>query len=132
MKTYLVGIIVLLVILIVGYWNYTINTQGIWVGDDEFLKQAQLDELIFNWSESGSGTIFIKKGEEVIDIPTKLTSIPNPFHLIVPGYHKSLLWLDNDSDVWPSRVTAEINMRTGELLISKGDEVYAKLYKYFQ
>ncbi len=136
--------ILVIVVVIIVIWNVaTMNTNaydeylyGLWIGDDEFCEDAEIDSVLLFIGESDGGTrnayiVIQVDGEPVCN---QGLVINHSRGWAGPGIDKYTVTASVDFDeeqLWSEdgRVKITVDMRTGIMRIWAGDQLYAKLYK---
>lgn len=141
-------VVLVLVLVIVVIWNIaTMNINdydhylyGLWVGDDEFCEDAEIDSmLLFIGDPENSMTSTSRNAYIVIQADGEVASNQG---LVIkyskgwagPNLGKYTVTADVDFDdeqLWSDdgRVKITVDMRTGVMRVWAGEQLYAKLYK---
>ena len=144
MSNLIIGAIVVVIIILfwtIGHSNtssYEEFLYGMWVGDDEFCKNANIDSIMMFLGEPDVGLmsctrdgyiIIVIDGEPVVNQGFILNYSPGWSGPSIGPYTVSSDVTFDEENIWEDDVTITVNIVNGTMRIYNGDTMYAKLYK---
>ena len=132
-------VVILVVIYAVASMNVAPNENyltGMWVGDDLFCEEAEIDSMLLYIGEPvdgrmRNGYIVIQADGEMVSQGFMFEHRPGWAGPSIGGYTVHGIIDFEDDPIWSDdgRITITTDMRTGLMRIYHKDQLYARLYK---
>lgn len=123
-------IIVLLVIMIVILIYYLLISHkflsGLWVCDDDFCLEGEINQMIVYIGES---KIFCKRKICVIMLDANNSPYQFCFDAFCDPLTKKMIIKSDEETIFPSNMSVNLSVMDGSLILYDSEKEYARLYK---
>lgn len=141
MKSILIAVFILLIIIIIGFYRYESFLNGYWIGENNFLQKAQLDDFQLFIAPNGDGYLLItdQNGEFIsnqaikikksFDVWTLLSPLSFLFSIESDKYTRKIAIECDQNTAIPKKLKMTVSLINNTLTLYDDKKIYAHMVK---